>query len=87
MSDKANDRLEDGKPKANSRGFLNPWRKDISLKIRLKTGNVKRVRGLESPAVFNFASLQTPLLCSQKKTEGLKAPGYSYPRLPDGSRP
>ena len=26
MSDKANDRLEDGKPKANSRGFLNPWR-------------------------------------------------------------
>ena len=67
----------------NSRGFLNPWRKDISLKSVWKTGNVKRVRGLESPAVFNFASLQTPLLCGQKKTEGLKAPGYSYPRLPD----
>ena len=76
-------RLKDAKPKANSRGFLNPWRKDISLKSVWKTGNVKRVRGLESPAVFNFASLQTPLLCGQKKTEGLKAPGYSCSRLPD----
>ena len=76
-------RLKDGMPKANSRGFLNPWRKDISLKSVWKTGNVKRVRGHESPTVFNSASLQTPLLCGQKKTEGLKAPGYSYPRLPD----
>ena len=31
-------RLKDGMPKANSRGFLNPWRKDISLKVRLKDG-------------------------------------------------
>ena len=30
-----------------------------------------------------FASLQTPLLCNHKKTEGLKAPGYSYSRLSD----
>ena len=31
-------RLKDGLPKANSRGFLNPWRKDISLNVRLKDG-------------------------------------------------
>ena len=28
----SSNRLRDGLPKANSRGFLNPWRKDISLK-------------------------------------------------------
>ncbi|MBQ2045324.1 MAG: hypothetical protein II261_10880, partial [Bacteroidaceae bacterium] len=26
---------------------------------------------------------QTPFLCGHHKTEGLKAPGYSNPRLPD----
>ena len=30
-----------------------------------------------------FASSQTPILCGREETEGLKAPGYSKPRLPD----
>ena len=30
-----------------------------------------------------FASSQTPILCGREETEGLKAPGYSCPRLSD----
>ena len=32
---------------------------------------------------YRSASLQTPLICGHKKTEGLKAPGYSFSRLSD----
>ena len=61
--------------RANSRGFLNPWynwqeKKMASAKTRTCG------EGCRS------ASLQTPLLCNQK-AEGLKAPGYSFPRLSD----
>ena len=34
-----------------------------------------------------FRVFQTPVICRHYNTGGLKAPGYSYPRLPDGSRP
>ena len=61
--------------RANSRGFLNPWNNWQDKKI----ASAKTRTCSES---CRSASLQTPLLCNQK-TEGLKAPGYSFPRLPD----
>ena len=51
-------RLKDAMPKANSRGFLNPWVKDGSLEIRLEDGERQRVQGHESPSVF-----ESPNLC------------------------
>ncbi|MBR4855966.1 MAG: hypothetical protein IKU94_05005, partial [Bacteroidaceae bacterium] len=48
-------RLEDARPKANSRGFLNPWEKDGSLEIRLEDGERQRVRGFIRVLAIGFS--------------------------------
>ena len=50
-----NRRLEDAVPKANSRGFLNPWVKDGSLEIRLEDGERQRVRGFIRVLAIGFS--------------------------------
>ena len=50
-----NRRLEDARPKANSRGFLNPWVKDGSLEIRLEDGERQRVRGFIRVLAIGFS--------------------------------
>ena len=50
-----NRRLEDARPKANSRGFLNPWVKDCSLEIRLEDGERQRVRGFIRVLAIGFS--------------------------------
>ena len=48
-------RLKDAVPKANSRGFLNPWVKDGSLEIRLEDGERQRVRGFIRVLAIGFS--------------------------------
>ena len=48
-------RLKDAVPKANSRGFLNPWVKDCSLEIRLEDGERQRVRGFIRVLAIGFS--------------------------------
>ena len=50
-----NRRLEDARPKANSRGFLNPWVKDGSSEIRLKDADRQRVRGFIRVLAIGFS--------------------------------
>ena len=65
-----NRRLEDAVPKANSRGFLNPWVKDGSLEIRLEDGERQRVQGHESPRLLSLPTFAdedfSPLLYAPK---------------------
>ena len=50
-------RLKDAVPKANSRGFLNPWVKDGSSEIRLEDGERQRVRGFIRVLAIRFSPL------------------------------
>ena len=70
-------------PKANSRGFLNPWVKDGSLEIRLEDAGRQRVQGHESPSVFISPSFRRPWCMGRLYTTDLKVRGYLYSRLPD----
>ena len=67
-------RLEDGRPKANSRGFLNPWKPRQEYKESV-------CKDAERQALPPVPVFQTFLFCAHLKTEGLKAPGYSFSRL------
>ena len=57
------------------------WKTRNGNEFERLTINVERIC-LINPRC-RFASLQTPRICGHNKTEGLKAPGYLYSRLPD----
>ena len=54
--------------------------RDISFELRVVSSLTAH-----SPLTTGFPSLQTDLDCTYLKPGGLKAPGYSSPRLSDGT--
>ena len=76
---------KDAKPvRANSRGFLNPWKTWNSHNYdRLQRRGFQYRGTIKSPDTLPIRVFADAFIIVSKKTEGLKAPGYSTSRLSD----